>query len=255
MSKGFGSGFTLRNFGASASGFGSGFTNPPAVLIRSGLVLHYDIGNTSSYPGSGTTVTDLMGNSNATLSNSPAYTSGYLTFNGTNQYLLTSTSLASKVPTDITSISMWAYPMDNGVLLSEIGISALPDVAGWHDSQMEMVGGTMKFGMWNGTSISSITSAVATPLNSWYHFAIVYDGTKLNAYINGAAAGSVTFARTNPIEGEAGLFYAIAAPDITNAGDGTYANMRLGQFLVYDRALSLDEVRENFNATRSRYGV
>ena len=252
MPSGFGEGFS-SNLGS--GGFGSGFYASPARIAATGLVLQYDIGNPASYPGSGATVTDLVGNSNATLYNGPAYSSGYLTFDGSNDALITNTSLASKVTTDITSISMWVYPMDNGVLLSEVGTSALPNVAGWHDAQMEMVAGTMKFGMWDGTAISSITSTVATPLNSWYNFTIVYDGTTLRAYVNGTAAGTNTFSRLNPNEGAAGIYYAIAATDITNMGDGTYANMRLGQFLVYSTALSAAQVLQNFNATRATYGV
>lgn len=251
-SSGFGNGFGT-NLGN--DGFGSGFSAPAAVLTTAGLVLRYEIGAPASYGGSGPTVTDLAGNSAATLYNGPTYTSGYLTFNGTNQTLITNTSLASKVTTDITSIVMWAYPTDNGVLLSEVGTAALPNAAGWHESQMEMVGGTMKFGMWNGGSISTVVSSVSTPLNAWYHFAMVYDGTKLNAYVNGAAAGTNTFARQNPIEGGADIHYAIAAADGTNMGDGSYAAMRLGQFLVYDRALSADEVAGNFSAGRGTYGV
>jgi len=254
MSSGFNTGFLQGTLGA-AQGFGAGFTAAAEVAgpISSGLVLQYDIGNVASYPGSGNTVYDLQGNSNATLVNSPTYSSGYLQFDGTNEYLMTNTSLASKVTTDITSISMWAYPMDNGVLLSEQGSTSLN--AGWHDSQMEMVAGTMKFGMWSGVGITSVTSAIATPLNSWYNFTIVYNGTKLTAYVNGTNAGEVTFARMNPIEGGAGIHYAIAAQDFTSMGDGGYANMRLGQFLVYSVALTADQVLENFNATRTTYGI
>ena len=248
MLSGYGQGFRTGNLGS--GGFSAGFYTPPAVIV-----LHYDIGNSDSYPGSGATVTDLVGNSNATLYNGPTYSSGYLSFDGSNDALITNTSLASKVTTDITSISMWAYPMDNGVLLSEVGTSALPNAAGWHNATMEMVAGTMKFGMWDSAAISSITSTVATPLNNWYHFMIVYDGTTLRAYVNGAPAGTNTFARLNPIEGGAGIYYTIAATDITNMGDGTYASMRLGKFLVYSTALTADQVLQNFNATRGVYGV
>jgi Concanavalin A-like lectin/glucanases superfamily len=246
---GFGNGFSST---LGWDGFGSGFYGP-TNLILTGLVLRYEIADSVSYPGSGITVTDLQGNSNATLVNDPAYSDGYLTFDGVNDYLMTSTSLASKVATDITSISMWAYPMDNGVLLSERGEASLD--SGWHDSQMEMVGGTMKFGMWNGAGISTITSTIATPLNAWYNFTIVYDGTKLIAYVNGSSAGTVTFARENPVEGGVGIHYAIAGEDSTDMGDGGYANMRLGQFLVYNRALTESEVLQNFNVTKGRYGL
>ena len=245
ISNGFGS-----NLGG--DGFGSGFSGPRVSYLP---VLHYDIGNIASYPGSGATVTDLMGNSNATLYNGPTYSSGYLGFDGTNDALITNTSLSAKVTSDITSISMWAYPMDNGVLLSEVGTSSLPNAAGWHNSTMEMVAGTMKFGMWNGTSISSITSSIATPLNNWYYFMIVYDGTTLRAYVNGTPAGTNTFTRQNPIEGGAEIYYAIAATDSTNMGDGTYASMRLGQFQVYNVALGAPQVAQNFNDSRATYGI
>jgi hypothetical protein len=119
---------------------------------------------------------------------------------------------------------------------------------------MEMVAGTMKFGMWQSTGFSPIiTSSVSTPLNAWHNFSLVYDGAKMTAYVNGAQAGEVTFARLNPVEGGAGIFYAIAGPDTTSMGDGTYASMRLGQFLVYNRALSSREIVRNYTASRPRF--
>jgi Concanavalin A-like lectin/glucanases superfamily len=251
-SQGFGGGFSR---GLGNDGFGSGFTASPMSIVTDGLVLHYDVGDPGSYPGSGNTVYDLYGNSDATLYNGPTYGDGHLTFDGTNDALITNVSLAAKVPGDVTTIMMWAYPKDNGVLLSELGQQSLPNAGGWHDTQMEMVGGTMKFGMWNGTSISTIISSISTPLNAWYHFATVYDGTKLVAYVNGSPAGSATFSRLNPIENGNGLHYSIGAENITNMGDGTYASMRLGQFLVYSTPLSAVEVERNFRADRSRYGV
>ncbi len=247
---GFGNGFgTTLGF----DGFGSGF-GAPTVVETADLVLSYDISNVSSYPGSGTTVTDLQGSSNASLVNSPTYAGGYLTFNGTNQYLVTSTSLYSKVPTDVTTISIWAYPMDNGVILTERGNASL--VSGWYDAQMEMVGGVMKFSMWPYTlGAARITSSVATPFNRWYQFTMTYDGTKLTAYVNGVEAGSATYSRDNPGENGSGLHYVIAGPSATNMGDGTYAKMMLGEFQVYSNALSASQVLSNYNSSKSKYGV
>ena len=136
---GFGSGFSDS---IGIGGFNKGFYSPPRGTAAANLILHYDIGNAASYPGSGATVTDLKGNSNVTLYNGPTYSSGYLTFDGSNDTLITNTSLASKVPTDIT-----------------------------------------------------------------------------------------------------------------NMGDGSYANMRLGQFQVYNAALNSTEVEQVFNSSRSTYGI
>jgi hypothetical protein len=62
-------------------------------INESGLVLCLDAGNTKSYPGSGTTWTDLSGNGNTgTLVNGPTYSSangGSIVFDGSNDYIQT----------------------------------------------------------------------------------------------------------------------------------------------------------------------
>ena len=67
--------------------------------VTAGLLFHLDAGNASSYPGSGTTMTDLAGSGiTTTLYNSPTYNSangGYLMFTpSSSQYGKTSASLA-----------------------------------------------------------------------------------------------------------------------------------------------------------------
>jgi hypothetical protein len=62
-------------------------------IVTAGLVRWYDAGNTSSYPGTGTTWTDLQGSGyNLTLQNGPTFTSSgvgsYFTFDGSNDYIL-----------------------------------------------------------------------------------------------------------------------------------------------------------------------
>jgi hypothetical protein len=233
---------------------------PPASLTTSGLILNYNINDTSSYSGTGTTITDLRGNSNATIANNPIYTStggGYLTFNGTNQYLVTNTSLASKLspPTTskVISIFVWVYPMDNGVIVAELGTSA-PN-ANWHDSQIEMVAGKLRFSVWNnGTGFES---TIPTPLNAWYYVGFTYDGTTtLTAYVNGQVAGRRTnYSRITPNSIGQGLFYSVASMDGTNLGDGTSANMRFGGMQVYNIALTDSNVLTNYDAQKSRFGL
>jgi hypothetical protein len=235
----------------------NGYWTSYVSLVTSGLILNYDISNSSSYPGVGTTITDLQGNSNATTFNSPTYTSSggaYLTFDGIDEYFRTNTALGSKLnpanSSTIISIFVWVYPMDNGVIVSEIG-STTPNT-GWHDSQIEMVSGTLRFSVWNNQP-SGFASSISTPLNNWYYVGFTYDGTNLRGYVNGSlAVTSGTISRSTP---GANLYYAIAHADNTNLGDGSFANMRFGGMQVYNTALSTNDVLNNYNASKSRFGL
>lgn len=240
----------------------NGYWTSFAPFVTSGLILNYDISNASSYPGSGTTITDLQANSNSTTFNSPTYTSsggGYLTFNGSNQYFVTNTSLNSKLSpintSTVLSIFVWVYPMDNGVIVAELG-QTTPN-ASWHDSQIEMVAGTIKFSVWTG-NVQSLSSSIPTPLNNWYYVGFTYDGTNLRGYVNGSlAVTSGTISRNTPYNDGSGigLHYAVASIDSTSLGDGSYANMRFGGMQIYNTALSASGVLNNYNATKSRFGL
>ena len=239
----------------------NGYWTSYVSLVTSGLILNYDISNSSSYPGSGTTITDLQASSNSTLFNTPTYTSsggGYLTFNGSNQYFTTNTSLNSKlspVNTSTTiSIFLWIYPMDNGVIVQEIG-QTTPN-ANWHDSQIEMVAGTLRFSVWQNQP--GFASSISTPLNNWYYVGFTYDGTNLRGYVNGSlAVTSGTISRQTPFNngGSLPLHYAIAHADNTNLGDGSFSNMRFGGMHIYNTALSPSNVLLNFNSQKYRFGL
>jgi hypothetical protein len=259
FSSGFGMGFQKGSVGT--SGFNVGLYKPVSTAAAASVVLRYDLSNPASYPGSGTTVYDLAGNSNASLVGGPSYVAGppariaFLGFIG--EYLITSTSLASKVTTDLTTISMWAKTDGGGVYLSELG-QATPNT-GWHSSVIEKGGFgnfTVKYGLWSGSGISTVSNLAAVGNNEWRNFVITYDGSKLTAYNNGVSQGSNTFARSNPVENGNGLYYAIAAPDGTNMGlSGTGGTLSLAEFTVYDGALSADDILANFNADKAKYGL
>jgi hypothetical protein len=244
----------------------SSFSGPLSPLFRipvggftsNGLILRYEISDRDSYSGE-TTVTDLIGNSNATLTNGPTYSiNGYINFDGANDYLLTNTSLNSKLsPANTSSVIshfIWIYPTDNGVIVSEQGNPPLN--SGWHDSQIEIVAGNLKFGLWIlPGSVSSLNSSIPTPFYNWYYVGLTYDGTTMRGYVNGQLAGTKNLSRATPYNngGGVGLNYAIAAADNTSLGDGSPAKMKLGAFHVYNKALSNQEIVSNYNYTKSNY--
>ena len=121
--------------------------------VTDGLTSDYDV---SSY-SSGSTLTDITSSINATLYNSPAYTSTggkYLTFNGSNTYAITG-NMASKFSSVSTiSIVAWIYPTGNGVVMSELGTGSTS--SGWHESVIEITGSnTLRVGDRKSTRLNS----------------------------------------------------------------------------------------------------
>jgi hypothetical protein len=156
----------------------SSFSGPLSPLFRipvggftsNGLILRYEISDRDSYSGTNS-VTDLVSNSDATLYSGPTYSiNGYINFDGIDDYLSTNTSLSSKLsPTNTSNIIShftWVYPTDNGVIVSELGQTTSNIL--WHDSQIEIVGGNLKFGLWTlPAGLTSSNSSIPTPFYNW----------------------------------------------------------------------------------------
>ncbi len=225
-----------------------------ASPISDGLQLYLDAGQTASYPGSGTTWTDLSGNGkNYTLTNGPTYSSsngGIITFAGaSSQYASSALSLYNSTTFPAYTMNLWAYPTGAGNFVSVLGQATIN--SGYHYSAIEIsAAGVIKFGQWIGGMATIATSTQS--LNAWYNLVITYSSSLATAYVNGVSVG--TSATTWSAPG-ANTFMALMAIDTTNMGTGAYASGSLGAFMVYNRSLTAGEVSTNFNALRSRYGI
>ena len=216
--------------------------------VTAGLAADYDV---SSYT-TGSTLVDIASSINATLYNTPTYTSTggkYLTFNGTNKYAITD-NLASKFTDNKISILTWIYPTGNGVITSELGIAS--PTSGWHESVIEITGGnTLRVGFWDGTGITQLSTPIT--LNTWYQVCITYDGTTMKGFLNNTNFGSVNFTRDAPFLNSNGQHFALGLSDATNMGSGAYGNFRLGLFQIFNRAITTDEIDRTFNLYAYRY--
>lgn len=213
--------------------------------VTDNLQADYDV---SSY-SSGTTLTDIKGAINATLYNTPTYTSTggkYLTFNGTNQYALTG-NLGAKVGMNV-SLMAWIYPTGNGVVVTELGTGST--LSNWHDSQIEITGGnTLRMAVWGQAGNISTTIT----LNAWHLVVLTYDGTTIKGYLDNVLFGSAAATRSIPQDSGNGLYYGIGLSDATNLGSGAYGAFRLGDFQVFSKALTADEVDRTYNLYAYRY--
>ncbi len=218
-------------------------TNYNPSIVTSGLVLCLDAGNTRSYPGSGTTWTDLSGNGNTgTLTNGPTYSSnngGSLVFDGTNDYVATSFT-----PSNSCSISIWfnnnnTYNVHNRGLFSTYGTSVY---SGFYiGTTILATGGLRIFYNGNGNTVLSYTFAV----NTWYNVCVTSSGSLILVYVNGYLVNNIASGTThqNPL-----------AIGITRF-DANYWTGNIAATSMYNTVLTADQVLQNYNALRGRFGL
>lgn len=217
-------------------------------IVTNGLVLCLDAANRRSYPGSGTTWTDLSGNgNNGTLTNGPTFSSGNggsIVFDGTNDYVNVPISSSLQISQNIT-VSMWIYNKQwKACDYIEGGWTGIIQNGG---IVIEARTGDGKIYWGEQYADPQLPSNIiySELINVWYNIVGTYDGTALklfyNAILDNSANYSFTFNNTALTIG-----YGVV--------DG-YFNGNIGPTHIYNRALSAAEIRQNFNATRGRYGI
>ena len=220
------------------------FTGAP--VVNTNLTVWLDAAQTTSYPGTGSTWTDLSGGgNNGTLVNTPTYSTdngGYFSF-GSGGSQRTSFTYQTPVQSAATAFTwnIWTYPVANSdsyVLMGYRGTTPL---------QFYKLT-TQKFEMYPAEIFYAFT------LNVWQNICVIYDGTQagtnnMKMYVNGTQVG-LRDADQPDLRVTAMPFFVGGDPDASE-----FATARISQVLVYNRALSTIEISQNYNAVRSRYGL
>ena len=226
-----------------------------SFLPKNSLVVDYDFSKSAGFTRGATTATNLAGTAsgNPTLYNSPIFMNslGFISFNGSNQYLATPNirtyfkSVNTSAQRSFT-MSFWFYPLTaTGVVVSELD-SHVPS-GGWHASNIEIINGFIKYRIWNGPII---TSSSAVNINQWHHIALVYDGTSAKGYLNGVLQGTQAGAREIPLTSQN---YAIGAGETTNMGTAAYGNFNLAQFKIHNLPLTDKEILSEYELRKSEF--
>ena len=216
-------------------------------IVTDGLVLYLDAANPKSYPGTGTTWYDLSGYGNhGTLVNSPTYNSnnkGSFSFDGINDYVTVTNNVTSGL--NDFAVSTWVYKTE---ITANRYIFDFGSNGGCLASAAS--GNFRYYNSTIGTSSSLYTSGPLCLLNTWFNIVIsrvsgvtyLYSNTQL--ITSGADLGNIGSWGTTLTIGNYG------------GGGGYYLQGYLPNILVYkNKGLSSSEISQNFNATRSRYGI
>jgi hypothetical protein len=212
-------------------------------LIENGLVLYLDAANSKSYSGTGNTWTDLSVSGNAlTLTNGPTFVStsggGAIVFDGVDDY---ASGSVSPVFTGNASHSIDAWFFLTSYSAGRSWILLLGPYAGGSEHWILYSATSTQWGVYGGAQISP-----NIPLNTWINIITTFDGTTYTCYKNGVSVGSTaaTFNFTGNI-----LYLGLKLGGEFNM-TGSIASCKL-----YSRALSANEVRQNFAAHRGRFGI
>lgn len=219
-------------------------------IVTTGLVVHLDAGNSSSYSGTGSTWTNLAGGSNATLT-SATYSStsggGSFAFDGSTSYAL----ITRPVEDDFT-LSCWFSTSSGAGTVGSWwqGVSLIDGevpsfVADYGTSMGE---GKVMFG--TGQPDTTITSPSTYNNGSWHHMTATRTKSSgaLALYMNGSSVATGT-----------GGTDSLTAPENLGIGGGvegvTYFAGSIAVVMIYNVALTSTQVAQNYNAQRSRFGV
>jgi hypothetical protein len=227
---------------------GSRFNSTNSVVsITSGSILYLDAGNLSSYPGTGTTWTDLSGyGNNGTLTNGPTFSSangGSIVFDGTNDRVNFSINSAFNFGTGDFSVFSW---INTTKVSNYTTIFALDDASTGNGIILFTTITSGVFRTWVAGAVQNTSTSIAD--GTWKYVGITRSSGTVYQYINGtsvgnfSAAGSVLSNQHPTI----GIYY--------NGSDYIYQGNIAGA-QVYNRSLSASEVLQNYNAVKARYGL
>ena len=211
-------------------------------IVTNGLVLYLDAANRQSYISGSTTWTDVSNNgNNGTLTNGPTFNTGSggsIVFDGVDDYV----NAPSSLYVDNFTLNAWVYKTASGIQT----IMAKGNASFQLNFYLRIAGPSGFFG--TNSNFTEITVADLT-LNTWNNTVLTYDKNNLNYFLNGVFIGQVsatntpTLSSSNTIVGRLGDY------------NGQYWTGRIASTQIYNRALSAQEVLQNYNATKARFGL
>jgi len=202
-----------------------------------------DAANARSYPGSGTVWNDLSGNNNSgSLVNGPTFNSingGNIISDGVDDYVLHSSPTLTTFTVDIT-YSPLAFDTNPGTnrynyILGSFGTNMF---CRYNTANS---GNNILIANHGGTDIS--LSNLGHVINGTYNMVITFDDSTKNTrvYINSSLISNTTYSATLRYQGNRQLVATF--------------NSRIYSYKAYNRALSADEIAQNYNTQKSRFNL
>lgn len=236
------------------------FDEVTGMIVTNGLVAYYDAGKAVNQPATGATWQDISDRrNNATPSTSPPTfnSAGYFTLDRVNSQRYLSSALAPTTWTEPWSIEVWMYTptgatWSNGVNRSHF-ISVGSTAGTW---------GVVRYPTDNqvttwirGAAEQAETARATLARDRWNQFVGTWNGANtVSSYLNGAFVGSATVTPTG-IPDTGSIVIGGTNNTTVSGSPGIFYEGNIAAVMMYNRALSLAEVTNNFEALRDRFGI
>jgi len=214
-------------------------------IVTDGLTFAIDAGSTRSYPGSGTTVTDLSGTNNVTLSGVGFATNngGVFTYDGVDDQGTAGDFFNYQAFT----INLWVKPGSTQVQYADILDNDHNGNRNWVLQQNSNNQNVYSFGVHGASYENSYTGNFTLTAGDWVNLTFTYDGTRVRGYNNG-----VLFATGAAL----GTTINYSAQDFHIGrwgGGGRYWEGEYGPLYCYNTVLNAAQILQNYNALKSRF--
>ena len=229
-----------------------GLKHHPRV-VTDGLVYYLDAANPRCYSGSGLTANALIGGIGGTLVNGVGFgstNSGSFTFDGTNDYIDCGNFLDN--PTDFTVIAWQKTSAITNVQMIVAKLVNYSSGAGWGmfvrgDAPIQGLYFILQtnFSNWIVYYCSKLVND-----NIWHHCAAIIS----NKVVTGFYVDGISYSILNGSGGTLGSISNAVNVRIGRDEANEYIfNGSISNTLIYNRALTAQEISQNYNATKKRY--
>jgi len=232
-------------------------------IVTDGLVLYLDAANQYSYVSGSTSWNDISrGGNNGTLVNGPTFNSangGSIVFDGVNDSTtINPISFNSNIITT-TLWFKWLSYENNDDLLLELSINgnSFQNTFLIDPNSSAPTNGVFQFTIFGNGLGNYYGSYINRPTqNIWHNLSIIWDNSTIGGnvvcYLNSILQTPIVNRNTKNTSGN---FRTDNLYLMSRAGVSLFGNGALSNLIIYNRALSATEVLQNYNATKTRFGL
>jgi hypothetical protein len=215
-------------------------------IVRDGLILHLDAGSERSYPRTGTVWRDLSGNgNNGTLTNGPTFNSnnnGSIVFDGVNDFISTGLNISNPFTNSYT----FSLFLRTNIITDAMVLSTGQSRSTSSNSRLYIGSHTVN-GWSMGIQNSAWTVTNVPVTTNWTFVTLTMSGGVATLYVN-----------SNAIQTKNYTSYTISGNVWLGAHDSATSfpyNGNISQAQIYNRAITPQEILQNYNATKKRFGL